>query len=107
MQPLAAVRNPLLDKPAMRLITDAELEQLEGAYADRARLAGEIGFDAIDLKMCHGYLINELLAAHLREGPYGGPLENRTRLVRNALARIREATGGGLLLAVRLSGFRA
>ncbi|MCX5675428.1 MAG: hypothetical protein NTX87_10525, partial [Planctomycetota bacterium] len=64
-----------------------------------------IGFDAIDLKMCHGYLINELLAAHLREGPYGGPLENRTRLARNALARIREATGGGLLLAVRLNAF--
>lgn len=51
--------------------------------------------------MCHGYLINELLAAHLREGPYGGPLENRTRLVRNALARIREATGGGRLRALR------
>lgn len=99
---IIAVRNPVLDKPGARLIADAELEQLEEIYADRARLALDLGFDGIDLKMCHGYLLNELLAAHLRPGPYGGSLENRTRLMRNTLARIREAVGDRLLLAARL-----
>ncbi len=103
--PIIAVHNPVLDKPHARLITDAELEQLEQIYAERARLALEIGFDGIDLKMCHGYLMNELLAAQLRPGPYGGSLENRARVARNALARIRDAVGDRLLLCARLGAY--
>ncbi len=103
--PLIAVSNPALDKPGSRLITDGELEELEQRYAEAARLALEIGFDGIDLKTCHGYLLNELLASYLRPGPYGDSLENRTRLIRNTLARIREAVGDRLLLAVRLGAY--
>ncbi len=102
--PIVAVNHPVLDKlkSSVRLISDSELEQLEQTYAERAKLALEIGFDGVDLKMCHGYLGNELLGAHLRPGPYGGSFENRTRLARNALARIRDAVGDRMLLCARL-----
>jgi 2,4-dienoyl-CoA reductase-like NADH-dependent reductase (Old Yellow Enzyme family) len=99
------VSHPALDQPGARLATDGELAQLEQAYADAAKLALEIGFDGVDLKMCHGYLMNELLGAQLRPGPYGGSLENRTRLSRNALQRIRDTVGDRLLLASRLSAY--
>lgn len=104
-RPIVAVNHPVLDKlkPNLRVIPDSELEALEQIYADRAKLALELGFDGIDLKMCHGYLGNELLSAHMRPGAYGGTLENRARLARNALRRIRDAAGDRLLLATRLN----
>ena len=50
-------------------------------YVKAAKLAFEVGFDAVDIKACHGYLISELLACYNRQGRYGGSFENRTRLL--------------------------
>ena len=85
-QPIIAATNPYLDKkiPAQKhIITDAQLEKLEDQYVEAAAMAAEIGFDAVDIKSCHRYLISELLAAHTREGSYGGSFENRTRFLIN------------------------
>jgi len=90
---IAAVEeNPYLDpfsNPKKRLITDEELEQLEDQYVETARLAKEIGFDAVDVKSCHRYLISELLSAHTREGKYGGSFENRTRFLLNIIGKLK------------------
>src|SRR5262249_33071346 len=58
----------------------------------------------VDIKQCHRYLLSELLAARTRPGPYGGSLENRTRLARDILTRIR-AEVPDLVLATRLNVF--
>ena len=47
-----------------------------------AKLAG---FDAVDIKSCHGYLLAELSSAYNRKGIYGGSYENRTRLLKNGI----------------------
>ncbi len=75
------------------LITDDELDRLQSAYVRAAELAFEAGFDAVDIKSCHGYLINELLAAHTRKGKYGGSFENRTRFLLEVIERIRKELG--------------
>jgi NADPH2 dehydrogenase len=85
------------------LLDDAYLERLVEAYATGARLAQEAGFDFVDIKQCHTYLLNELLAARHRDGPYGGSFENRTRLVREVLAAIRRETSDRLMLASRVN----
>ena len=59
----------------------------------RTRLAQRAGFDFVDVKCCHGYLLHELLGARGRRGPYGGSFENRTRLFRRIVDEIRSATG--------------
>ncbi len=46
--------------------------------------------------------MNELLAARSRGGKYGGPFENRTRFIREVVARIREVSPG-LILATRMN----
>ena len=51
----------------------------------------EVGFDFVDVKQCHRYLLNELLGARNRPGPYGGSFENRTRLARDIFQAIRAA----------------
>ena len=89
---VAVAENPYLDpktNPKRRLITDEELERLEDQYVEAARLAKEIGFDAVDIKSCHRYLISELLSAHTREGKYGGSFENRVRFLLNIIDKVK------------------
>jgi NADPH2 dehydrogenase len=104
---IIACHNPLIDRktgtaPDYPVISDDELERLEDVYVKAAKLALKAGFRAIDLKATHGYLISELLGAKLREGRYGGPLENRTRFIRNVLGKIRAAVGDQLMVCIRL-----
>jgi 2,4-dienoyl-CoA reductase-like NADH-dependent reductase (Old Yellow Enzyme family) len=87
------------------VLSDAELEELQERFVDAAALAGEIGFDFIDIKQCHTYLLNELLGAKTRPGAYGGTYERRTRFVREVFARIRARLGDSIALATRLNVF--
>lgn len=108
-EPRVAYRHPILDKKFKvtsdaQVFTDDELKWLVEDYVAAARVAAEIGADFVDVKHCHGYLLHELLGAHTRPGPYGGSLENRTRLLREIVAGIRASTPK-LGIAVRLSAF--
>ena len=85
------------------LIDDAELEQLEERFVDAAALAREAGFDFVDIKQCHTYLLNELLGARTRPGAYGGGFDGRTRFVRNVFGKVRARFGDGVVLATRLN----
>ncbi len=92
--PIIAHRSPVLDQrqgltPDYPLITDEELDELPDYYVKAAKLAFQAGYDGVDIKSCHAYLINQLLAAHTREGRYGGSFENRTRLLMEVIRRIR------------------
>ena len=111
--PRAASRHPVLDRypslsdqapraHAPELASDDFLEELEGKFVVAAALARVAGFDGIDLKMTHGYLLSELVGARERPGRYGGPLENRARFALNVLGKIRQRLGCGFLLACRL-----
>lgn len=102
--------NPVVDAkfhvPAdYPVISDDELERLEDSYVDAAKLAWRAGYRAIDLKVTHGYLLNELLGAKSRPGRYGGSLENRTRFIRNVLGKIKAVLGPQMLLCMRLGCF--
>ena len=106
-KPILAHHDGLLDQvqglPAdYPLISDEELDRLQGRYVQAARLAYECGFDGVDIKSCHRYLISELLAAHTRLGRYGGSFENRTRLLLRVVRRIREELPG-LAITIRLN----
>jgi NADPH2 dehydrogenase len=105
-----AYHNPLIDQKSNTpadypLITDDELERLEDDYVATAGLAREAGFDSLDLKVTHGYLLSELMGAKLREGRYGGPIENRTRFAVNVLGKIRAKFGNAFTLTMRLGCF--
>ena len=105
--PIVAVANPFLDAnlPRIHVISDKELEQLEEKFVDAAEMAMEAGFDAVDIKACHTYLLSELLSAHTRKGPYGGSFENRSRALCNIIDKIRIKLGDKITLAVRLGTY--
>jgi NADPH-dependent glutamate synthase beta subunit-like oxidoreductase/2,4-dienoyl-CoA reductase-like NADH-dependent reductase (Old Yellow Enzyme family) len=89
------------------LVSDDYLDQLQNAYVEAARIAFEVGFDAVDIKSCHGYLINELLACHTRPGKYGGSFENRTRFLLEVIDRIRRELGDVARIVTRLGVYDA
>ncbi len=89
------------------LVTDEYLDKLQDAYVEAARIAFEIAFDAVDIKACHGYLINELLACRNRPGKYGGSFENRTRLLVETVERVRAEFGDKGRVVTRLGIYDA
>jgi 2,4-dienoyl-CoA reductase-like NADH-dependent reductase (Old Yellow Enzyme family) len=89
------------------LVTDAYLESLTGHYVEAARLAREAGFDGVDVKACHRYLLSELLASYNRKGKYGGSFENRTRLLFEIIAAIKAELGEDFIIACRFNVFDA
>ncbi|MEO0663761.1 MAG: NADH:flavin oxidoreductase, partial [Planctomycetota bacterium] len=107
--PRPATRDPLLDARAggdAPLLTDNELRAIRDRYALCARLAQDAGFDFVDVKACHGYLLHELLGARGREvSVYGGPaFEDRARLFVETVEAVREAAPG-LTIGTRVSLF--
>ncbi len=110
-RPLIAHRSPILD-PLHRLpadypvVSDDYLDALQETFVAAARLAAQAGFDGIDVKACHRYLVSELLASFTRPGRYGGSFENRTRLLRETVARIQTRVPG-LLVTTRMNAFDA
>jgi 2,4-dienoyl-CoA reductase-like NADH-dependent reductase (Old Yellow Enzyme family) len=105
--PLAAAPNPYLDtdkiKENIRFLNDDELERLQETFIDAARLAKEAGFDAVDIKASHGYLIHELLSAFKRENSrFGGSFENRTRFLIEVITEIHKQALG-IVPAVRMN----
>lgn len=98
--PFESVRPGDKDVP---VVTDEYLDTLPDAYARAASLAERAGFDGIDIKACHGYLLSELLSAHTREGKYGGSFENRTRLLLNITDAVRAVLRPETVIASRLS----
>jgi len=88
------------------LMTDDDLDRLQDDYVAAAKLAAKCGFDGVDIKSCHGYLLNELLGAHTREGKYGGSFENRTRFLRETTDRIRSEVPG-VFVTTRLNVYDA
>jgi NADPH2 dehydrogenase len=114
-RPLLAVHDPVLDPSTVAdrstgrkvdagypLLDDDYLARLVDHYIAAARLAAKIGFQFVDVKQCHAYLLSELLTARDRPGRYGGSLENRTRLARDIIRGIRAAVPN-LMIASRVN----
>jgi len=89
------------------LVTDEYLDKLQDAYVTAARIAFEVGFDAVDIKSCHGYLINELFGCRDRKGKYGGSFENRTRFPLEVIDKIHKELGKDAAVVTRLGIYDA
>jgi N-ethylmaleimide reductase len=73
-------------------------------YETATRNALAAGFDGVQLHAANGYLIDQFLrdGSNHRGDDYGGSVDNRARLLREAMTRIVEVAGAGRT-AVRFS----
>lgn len=111
-QPVRVVHCPVLDGPESsaslgslpKLLTDADLDELADRYVAAAKLARLAGFNFVDVKQCHRYLLGEILGARTRPGKYGGSLQNRVSFAANIVRRIRSECPE-LLIGTRMNAF--
>ncbi len=111
--PLAATRNPYMDdhnaidgrSGPLEVATDEKIEEIVEGFIHGAELSAEAGFDAVDVKVCHEYILRELLSAFTRPGKYGGSFENRTRALFDIIDGIRKRVGDGIEICVRLNAY--
>lgn len=105
--PLIAYNNPIFEKDApidkSRILSDDEIDRIGEQLIASSKLAEQVGFDGVDIKCCHRYLNSELLSAYERDGKYGGCFENRTRLLREAIAGSMQVCSKDFLVSSRLN----
>lgn len=82
-------------QPACRALDATGIATLVDAFARAAIRARTAGFDAVQIHAAHGYLLNQFLspAWNLRDDAYGGPVENRARILLEIVAAVRAAVG--------------
>ena len=93
------------DTDSSILASDERIFRLIEQTVEHAVMAKEAGFDAVDIKACHGYFLCELLSAYERNGEFGGSFDNRTKALLKILDGIRKRTGNSLAVTVRLNAY--
>ena len=93
--------HPTSEPRALRL---DELPGIVASYAQAAANAIEAGFDGVEVHGANGYLLDQFLRrnANQRTDAYGGPIENRARLMVEVMNAIAQRIGGGKT-GIRLS----
>ncbi len=94
-------KKPYEQARALRL---DEIPRVIGDYVHAAEHAMFAGFDGVQLHGANGYLIDQFLRdnSNFREDAYGGPIENRIRLLSEVTSALIETVGAGRT-SVRLS----
>ncbi|WP_354227388.1 NADH:flavin oxidoreductase/NADH oxidase family protein [Bradyrhizobium sp. F1.4.3] len=74
-------------------------------FARTARLGEHAGFTGVEIHAAHGYLLNQFLSprTNLRTDAWGGPLENRARLLLEIVKAVRAKVSLGFAVAVKLN----
>lgn len=90
---------------APRALAEAEIADVIARFAFAARTARETGFTGVQIHAAHGYLLSEFLSplANRRTDDWGGPLENRARLLLETVAATRRAVGSDFPVSVKLN----
>ncbi len=87
-------------------VDHAEIAEIVRGYAEVAARCVEGGFDGIELQCSHSSIVRGFLspATNKRTDRYGGSLENRSRMLHEIVAAVRDAIGPDIALGVRLCG---
>jgi 2,4-dienoyl-CoA reductase (NADPH2) len=99
------VPDPLF-REVPKAVELSEIGEIVAGYAEVAERCIAGGFDGIELQCSHSSIVRGFLspATNHRTDGYGGPLENRARLLLEIVDAVREAIGADKALGVRLCG---
>ena len=73
-------------------LTIDEIKKIEDDFVRGIIQADDAGFNFIEVHMAHGYLLHEFLSPHTnkRNDQYGGSEENRFRIVKNIINKLKD-----------------
>jgi 2,4-dienoyl-CoA reductase-like NADH-dependent reductase (Old Yellow Enzyme family) len=86
-------------------MTESQITATVERFATTAALAERAGFDGIEVHAAHGYLLSQFLSplVNQRSDEWGGPLENRARLLLGVVGAIRGVVTPSFTVAVKLN----
>jgi NADPH2 dehydrogenase len=89
-----------------RAMTEEDMARVRDAFANAARRAVRIGFDAIELHFAHGYLLHSFVSplSNKRNDQFGGTLSGRMRFPLEVVRDARAAVPRGMPLGARITG---
>ncbi|HEY6527726.1 MAG TPA: alkene reductase [Cellvibrionaceae bacterium] len=75
-----------------RAISDDEIPEIIAGFKQAAINAKAAGFDGVEVHGANGYLLDQFWrdGSNKRTGPYGGPVENRARLMLEVISAVCE-----------------
>ncbi|AWT43962.1 NADH:flavin oxidoreductase [Streptomyces actuosus] len=93
---------------AGKAMTQKDIDDVIGAFAQAAADAERIGFDGVELHGAHGYLIDQFLWAgtNRRTDAYGGDPVARTKFAAEIVAAVREAVSPEFPVIFRYSQWK-
>ena len=82
-----------------------DLDKVVQDFVTAALAIKEIGFDALEIHMGHGYLLSQFLSpkTNKRKDEYGGSIENRTRFPMEVFTTVKETVGADFPVLVKLN----
>ena len=101
--PSAVAFAPNYPMPAAATVE--RISAIADAFGKAAQRALEAGFRVLEIHSAHGYFLHEFLSplSNHRSDLYGGSFENRTRIVREVVAKVRRFWPERLPLFIRIS----
>jgi 2,4-dienoyl-CoA reductase-like NADH-dependent reductase (Old Yellow Enzyme family) len=95
-------------EPTGRAMTQRDLDDVVGAFAEAAAAAERIGFDGVELHGAHGYLLDQFLWAgtNRRTDAYGGDAVARTKFGAEIVAAVRESVSPDFPVIFRYSQWK-
>ena len=90
------------------VMTQKDIYDVIGAFAQAAADAKETGFDAVELHGAHGYLIDQFFweGTNQRNDHYAGSIENRGRFAVELIEAVRQAVGPDFPIIFRWSQWK-
>lgn len=90
------------------VMTKEDIGDVVAAFAQGAKDAKDIGFDAIEIHGAHGYLIDQFFweGTNQRDDEYGGSAANRSRFALELIKAVREAVGPDYPIILRYSQWK-
>lgn len=88
-----------------REMTRDDMDQVRDDFVRAAEMAGDAGFDIIELHFAHGYLLSTFISplTNRREDDFGGSLENRMRFPLEVFDAVRAVWPEDKPISVRIS----
>ncbi|MFB7481965.1 NADH:flavin oxidoreductase/NADH oxidase family protein [Streptomyces anulatus] len=86
-------------------MTARQIEETVTRYAVTAHRAEKAGFDGVEIHAAHGYLLSQFLSplVNKRTDRWGGPLENRARMLLDIVKAVRASVSPSFAVAVKLN----
>jgi 2,4-dienoyl-CoA reductase-like NADH-dependent reductase (Old Yellow Enzyme family) len=100
----SAISSPTTNRIPHELTVE-EIEEIINQFVRTAENAKKAGALMVELHGAHSFLLNQFMspAANKRTDHYGGSTENRARIVREILKRVRQEVGEDFILGLRMS----